>query len=146
MANRQQRAAKKKARREKRVARRPAYLRRTLPALPFRKISEQLLDFATPLLEPLMPNITADEARPFLNFAATVWNLARLMDEGGGGDLETKIVDSLAAGTVSRSEASEMLADFVKRKRELFDDPRIIEHFDVYDTPDGIHVIAAATL
>src|SRR5256885_484301 len=100
MANRHQRLAKKRARREKRVTRRVAYLQRTAPkwALSLPKISEALLDFAAPLLVPMGRDLTADASRPLLTFAATVWNLTRLIDAGKeAADLESGIVDAVAA-------------------------------------------------
>ena len=54
------------------------------PKFPDRKISETLLHFAEPLLEPLGPRATEEHANQALQIAFTVWNA--MVYEAANGD------------------------------------------------------------
>src|SRR5579862_3328068 len=135
MADRQKRKLKKRARREKRLAKRVAYLRRRAPPplpLGLPKMSAVLPEFAAPLLDSLGESAGATEWRSVLLLASTIWNMTLIADErcAAAGDedahdLQRETVDQLAVATGrSRLDCEALVAALVERKRTLFgDDP-----------------------
>jgi hypothetical protein len=153
---RQKRLAKKREKRAKKRASRVADYRRRARAgedLVFMppKISAQLLDFAEPLLPEIVEGVVADDVRAALTAAAVVWNLVGMADELGPADPAVARIRNDVLGALQESlggtceETEAFLASMETRKRDQFPDPRRIVHFDVYDTPRGISVDAAAT-
>lgn len=115
------------------------------------KISAALIEFAMPLLE-MIDARTAEEARGPLTLAALIWNLVEMEERSDDPrelhQIRKEVIDNMCEVSPGpREEAEACLAVLEERKRELFGgDPRLIMQYDVYDTPDGFHVMAAASL
>lgn len=98
---------------------------------PNRKISETFLDFSSPLLDTLGDATTKDEIEKILKITYTVWN-AVVIDAVKN----TNYVAEIRESTKHDLGMSALIAQFIKRKKELFrDDLRMIGEYSV--TLDG---------
>lgn len=110
------------------------------PGIPDRKISETLIDFASPILDSAPDGVTAEELKKGLVVAVTIWN-AVVLDEWG---VDQKYVDDVHKRLRSNPESAELIEALVERKREKFsNDLRAISDFDVKVKKDGTFSISA---
>ena len=93
------------------------------PLPPERKISETLLDFASPLLQDMPADASGKQIQEVLMIGCTVWN-AVVLDSVRGGSKYLGMVMHQMKGTVL---GSIMVSNLIDRKRRLFgDDHRLI--------------------
>ena len=112
----------------------------TKSGVPNRKISETLIDFASPILDSAPEGVTAEELKKGLVVAVTVWN-AVVIEEWG---FEQKYFDDIHKRLRSNPESAELIEALVERKRKKFaGDLRAISDFDVKVKKDGTFSISA---
>ncbi len=106
---------------------------------PDRKISETILLFAAPLLQPHGGSQRRYEE--VLQIAFTAWNAVVLADFLGD-NYHLEQMRNLMSG---KAEISSLIEELIERKREFFgDDPRMIGEYRVTKTEDGINLWAEA--
>lgn len=111
-------------------------------AYPFRKISETLLTFASPIFEEMDRDPTEKEVQDVLTICVTVWNGVVLSVLGDDVDYLGQMRRQLAG---SSSEGAAGLFDMlVCRKHERFAaDLRLIGAFEAFRTPEGRYSVRA---
>jgi hypothetical protein len=114
--------------------------------VPDRKISETLLDFASPLLELVGDDASAEQVHELLMIAVTVWN-AMVMEEWGHGQ---HFLDQVRAQLKDPrvGPLGALVEVLIERRRERFaHDLRAIGHFEVRPDPvDRFRIYAEARL
>lgn len=86
------------------------------------KISETLLEYATPLLERMPPGPSLQQQQAFLQLVITVWN-ALVVAQWGGVDLLPDVYRRLEAmPQPGRTTMRELVDALVERKRQHFAD------------------------
>jgi hypothetical protein len=106
-----------------------------------RKISETLLDFASPLLEDMPPDASGKQIQEVLMIGCTVWN-AVVLDDVLGGSHYIGMVMHQMKGTVL---GSIMVSNLIDRKRDLFgEDHRLIGDYRVTRKEGELRVWAEA--
>ena len=96
--------------------------------LPERKISETLLDFASPILE-LRPDDTPDaEIEKVLIYAVAVWNALIFEEIKGDGHYISEIRERMSVNPVVES----LVTELIQRKQTLFkEDYRLIGDYKI---------------
>jgi len=96
--------------------------------LPERKISEKLLDFASPILE-LRPDDTPDaELEKVLIYAVAVWNALIFEEIKGDGHYISEIPERMSVSPVVES----LVTGLIQRKQTLFkEDYRLIGDYKI---------------
>jgi hypothetical protein len=91
---------------------------------PARKISDTLMLFAAPMLDPVAEVATKSQMEQMIEFAWLVWNAVVMADVDGN----ATTMDGLRTSFKSDLEAKAIIDALVARKRELFsDDERIMK-------------------
>jgi len=109
---------------------------RRLVFVPERKISETILDFAVPLLEPLGPVPRLDEARGVLELAINVWNLHVTATELWGKPEYLAEARKVMCGPASPPGLGSVFEALSERRRSLFaNDHRCVGDWTL--GPDG---------
>lgn len=124
----------RKLRRKSRKGRYEVEPLRQARALPVRKMSEVLLDFAEPFLETL----TDEQFEAGINFAAVCWNISFLPQKEQQ-KLLRSLVDELGrSDPLARLDVEDCARMLLERRRTLFaDDRRMIVNYKVIDEGDS---------
>lgn len=108
---------------------------------PDRKISETLLDFASPLLEIHGPNISETQMEKSLNIAFTVWNAVAYADLVN----KTHILEMVRSPVGKNRAMLALLEGLIQRKRTHFgDDERLIGFYEIFRRNGEMRVRAEA--
>ncbi|MFQ6036291.1 MAG: hypothetical protein ACE5NM_10685 [Sedimentisphaerales bacterium] len=124
----------RKLRRKSRKGRYEVEPLRQARALPVRKMSEVLLDFAEPFLETL----TDEQFEAGISFAAICWNIS-FLPEREQRKLLRSLVDELGkSDPLARFDVEDCARMLLERRRTLFaDDRRMIVNYKVIDEGDS---------
>jgi len=107
------------------------------------KMSEVLLEWAAPLLEPFAER-DLKAYRKALTFAVLVWNEATDSDEPADVVAENIMTIATAAGGAAPLSMRDLVAGLVEDRREIYGaDRRLILEADAHDKPDRRHVSVA---
>lgn len=110
-------------------------------AFPNRKISETFLDFAAPLMQDLPGEAPVREIREVLKVAYTAWNAVIFADVLNN----NRYIDWVRRLAANEAGPAMLIEQMIVRKREHFaDDARLIGHWTVKRTEDGINLHADA--
>jgi hypothetical protein len=108
---------------------------------PDQKISATFLHFAAPILDDLPTDTPEHHARQALEVAFTAWNAVIFADVLN----DERHIEEIRRLTAGMPEAALLVQRLIDRKRALFaDDERLIGHWEVTRTPDGINLRAEA--
>lgn len=108
------------------------------------KMSELLLEWAAPLLEPIERR-DLGLYRNVLSFAALIWNEATESDDAPD-VVADEVIRRFGAGSSALESMRDLIADLVADRREVYgDDLRIILETDARDSADRRHVSVATT-
>jgi hypothetical protein len=103
------------------------------------KISATFLDFASPLIETISPDVGSPELEVILKLAFTVWN-AVVFDAVKG---DSRFVDEIRQATASDPGATVLVEQLLRRKRLVFaDDHRLIGNYQLLEE-DGTWILRA---
>jgi len=119
---------------------------RQVEALPFRKMSEVLLDFAQPLLED-MDDDENDCFEAVINFAAICWNLSFLPEKEQRVQLKNIASQLGESDLLMRLEAKSLARVLLHRKKTLFsNDRRIIANVKIVGKGDNQRLLVMSAL
>jgi len=115
---------------------------RKFPAVPEKKMSDVLVDFAEPLLQNLDDDRLFDEA---IAFAALCWNLALIPSQEQRAHVNEAVNAMARSGLFERYGIEQSIQMLLNRKRTLFADcSRLIVDYDIVDGPNGPRLLAVS--
>lgn len=98
-------------------------------AVPARKISEAILDFAAPVLEPIKPPVDLEVVRRALKLAICVWNFQAMATPVWG---QPHFLEEARAEMRTSPDLATLFDWLVERRATLFgDDPRCVGEWSV---------------
>lgn len=114
-------------------------------ALPLRKMSEVLLDFAQPLLEDMEDNEN-DCFEAVLSFATICWNLSFLPENEQWVEIKNITGQLGKLDLLMRLEAGSWARALLERKKAFFaNDKRMILNYKVLEEKDGQRLLVMST-